>query len=361
MRLYLRGKVWWIAWYANGVELRQSTKTKSRKVANVVLNRWQRDAADPSYSTSDKATVGSAAERFLDEVGHEGRAEGTVNMYELKVRHVVKHLGGLKLSELSHDHVLAFIKTREAEGSAHHTVHRELTALRRILKSAARAREFNRDPKSVIPKYAARYVPRTRFLTREELDLVMAHMAPARAAVVAYAVATAADLGSLQRAQRGDAGPEMVVVRGTKTKNRHRTIPRVRLFADLLAFALEHADGDPPLLFQPWGNMRRDIAAACKRAGIPTFTSNDLRRTSATWLVKRGVPLNVAAKFMGHASTAMLQKVYGQLDTSDVGRLIEERTEQNVRALYGAPSRVSDKTDTKHAKSPSNRGDKGDE
>jgi hypothetical protein len=41
--------------------------------------------------------------------------------------------------------------------------------------------------------------------------------------------------------------------------------------------------------------------------------------------VKRGVAFPLAAKVMGHASTFMLQKVYGQLDTEDVGRLINGR------------------------------------
>lgn len=358
MRLYLRGKVWWIAWYEGGVEVRKSTKETSRKLAGLHLRRWQRDAADPSYSTAYEASVASAAGRFLREIRAEGKAAGTVNMYACKVRHVVQLLGRRKLRDINHDHVLEYITTREAEGAAHHTIHRELTALRRILKSASRVKEFTRDVGSVLPKYAARYVPRTRNLTRAEVDAVMAHLPPERAAIVAYAIATASDLGSLQRAQRDDVEATAVIVHGTKTKNRHRRIPRVSLFADLLDFAIQHADGTPPLMFRPWGNMRRDIAAACKRAGIPTFTSNDLRRTAATWLVKRGVALNVAAKFMGHASTAMLQKVYGQLDTSDVGRLIEERTEESVRALYGSPSASPDKAHTKDAQSSQNTRDK---
>lgn len=359
MRLYLRGKVWWIAWYEGGVEVRKSTKETSRKLAGLHLRRWQRDAADPSYSTAYEASVESAAERFLREVRAEGKAAGTVNMYELKVRHVVQLLGHTKLRDINHDHVLNYVTTREAEGAAHHTVHRELTALRRILKSASRVKEFTRDVGSVLPKYAARYVPRTRFLTRAEVDAVMAHLPPERAAVVAYAIATASDLGSLQRAERFDVELTTVIVHGTKTKNRHRRIPRVSLFADLLDFAIKHADGTPPLMFKPWGNMRRDIAAACKRAGIPPFTSNDLRRTSATWLVKRGVALNVAAKFMGHASTAMLQKVYGQLDTSDVGRLIEERTEEIVRTVYGSTSVSPVNADNKDASFPQNSRGKG--
>ena len=55
------------------------------------------------------------------------------------------------------------------------------------------------------------------------------------------------------------------------------------------------------------------------------FTARTLRRSAATWMVRAGVPYEVAAKFLGHGSTLMLQKVYGQLAPKDAGRLINER------------------------------------
>jgi hypothetical protein len=57
----------------------------------------------------------------------------------------------------------------------------------------------------------------------------------------------------------------------------------------------------------------------------PSEASRVSPARTATWRVKRGAPLNVVAKVMGHASTAILDRVYGRLDSHDVDCLIEMR------------------------------------
>ena len=55
--------------------------------------------------------------------------------------------------------------------------------------------------------------------------------------------------------------------------------------------------------------------------------------------MKRGVPLHLCAKVLGHANTNMLQRVYGQLDTEDVGRLINDRVAPSRHAVSGLGAR----------------------
>lgn len=248
-----------------------------------------------------------------------------MNMYECKTGHVIRLLGNVRLSELTHAKVFAYTEKREAETAKPHTVHRELTTLRLILRSAIQAREFSGDLKAVLPRYSARYTPRTRFLTLDELLAVCAHLEPSRAAVLAFIVATSARFGEAFRARRSDITPASILIRGTKTEKSRRFVPMLSVMWPLVAYALARADGEGDALFSPWSNLRRDVHRACARAGVETFSANDLRRTTGTWLVKMGVPYELVAKVMGHASTAMLVKVYGQLDTGDVARLIEQR------------------------------------
>jgi integrase len=80
----------------------------------------------------------------------------------------------------------------------------------------------------------------------------------------------------------------------------------------LLAYALEHAKGTGDALFQPWGNVRRDLADACEEAKIERCSPNDLCRTFASWQVEAGVPLFPIAQAMGHKDTRMLERVYGR-------------------------------------------------
>lgn len=349
LNIYKRGNVWWLRGSVNGIRIRESTQCKDQKAAEVCRRRRERELSDPTHAAAHQATVASACTRFLRELKMEGKADGTVNMYECKIGHVARLLGDVRLSQLSREHVLRFIEQRQEETAHSHTIHRELTALRRALRSAMAAKEFTVDPKTVLPRFSSGYVPRTRWLSEDELAAVMSHLEPSRAAVVAFAVATAADYRSLFVAQRCDIQASMILVRGTKTSSRLRTVPRVTVFAHLVEFALKYGDGEGGLLFSAWDNMPRDLARACDRAGVEPFTARDLRRTTGTWLLKRGVPINIAAKFMGHANTLMLQRVYGQLDAGDVGRLIEAQT--SVPVAYPLMTSGADRRDQKDGNS----------
>lgn len=349
LSLYKRGRTYWLQGFPGGGKHRESTGTHDKKTALLVLQRRERELADPTHAAANQATVTSAASRLLSELQKSCKTSATLRFYTQKTGHVVRLLGDVRLSELDHARVLKFTEEREAEGAHTHSVHRELTVLRLLIKSATRAGEFSRDYKTVLPKYSAGYVPRTRFLSEDEVIAVCRQLEPGRAALLAFQVATSANMGEAFRAQRGDVTPAGVHVRGTKRETRNRTVPHMAHVWPLMSFVLAHADGEGVMLFRPWGNIRRDILAACRRASVcpgcqlsghirpctpclacraayvAPFSTNDLRRTAATWLVKRGVPLYLAAKVLGHANTNMLQKVYGQLDTADVGRLINER------------------------------------
>jgi hypothetical protein len=68
--------------------------------------------------------------------------------------------------------------------------------------------------------------------------------------------------------------------------------------------------------------IKRELARACARAGVPRVTPNDLRRTFATWLKQSDVDSAVVAAMMGHSSTAMVDRVYGKLDEASYRRAI---------------------------------------
>lgn len=90
-------------------------------------------------------------------------------------------------------------------------------------------------------------------------------------------------------------------LRGTKRESRERHVPAVLPFQkSRLPYALRHLAGTDGALFRPWGNVRRDILEACKRAKIAPCSPNDLRRTFSNWMVEAGVPLNHIAQLMGH-------------------------------------------------------------
>lgn len=346
--LYKRGRIYWVRGTVAGLKVRETTRYDRREPAETYRRRREVELADPTHYAANRATVATAAERFMNELRASAKSEATVRFYDVKVRHVKRLLGASLLKSLTHDRVLAYANERMTEKAHRYTVHRELTALRRILKSASRAKEYSGDWKAVIPEWATGYKPRKRNLSPDDVWRIIGELEPGRGAAVAFILASAADYSPAFEAERTDIRATEILVRGTKNANRFRSVPRVQLFAPFVAYAEKHGDGVDGKLLRPWPNMPRDLGRVCKRLGIPPFTARDLRRSCATWLVTAGVPYSVAAKYLGHASTAMLFKVYGQMEATDVGRLIDERTVPAVYPTIGKQPDQPDDTDTRN-------------
>ena len=146
--------------------------------------------------------------------------------------------------------------------------------------------------------------------------MLIGALPPHRVAWVAFSIATSACDAEVQSALREDVDLALgrVAIRGTKRDSRWRRNPILFEWQrDLLTIAVSHADGLNGVMFSSWANVRRDIAAACKRIAIPRCSPNDLRRTFAQWVRRDGIPLELAAPMMGHKDTRMLERVYGRL------------------------------------------------
>lgn len=345
LQLYVRGGVWWVRGSDAGIKVRKSTKQTNKSKAQRICDRWERESLDPTYFRADKATLAGAADRWMREIRATMNPE-TVRFYDAKIRHVIRLLGRLKLARVTHERVLAYIEQREEEGAHSHSVHRELTALRLTLRSAKRAGEFPGDPRETIPRYKAGYVPQTDWVTAETVWAAIAHLESNQGAAVAFAIATAADTSSLWLAERGDITAEFILVRGTKNKGRRRHVPRVEVMLPFLRHAIAYALPEPSkLLFNAWPKMARDLRIACRAAGVQEFTARTLRHSAATWMVTAGVPYEVVAKYLGHGSTTMLQRVYGNLAPAGAASLINERMRgATVPAVYPPTYREPDNT-----------------
>jgi integrase len=331
-RLFRRStsNVWYASYYdANGKRQTRSTKQLDRRAAAATLREWERRAADPAYAASNQATLEEALRGVLRDRKLKGRAEGTLDCYRVKAGHLTRILGEqLPLREVTAKTVDSFIDRRLDEGAARNTIHKELTVLRSGLKVAKRRGEFAGDIAAVMPDgFSTDYKPRERFLTAREAQALLGQLEPDRAARVAFILATGARWGESERAraQNIDMSRGLALLRGTKTKTSERFVPVVGFSVPLLEHALEHREGEAPLLFLPWSNVRRDIAAACARAGIPTCTPNDLRRTFGTWWREHEVEPHLIGFLLGHKDSRMVERVYGRMPVQSLGRALERR------------------------------------
>jgi integrase len=317
--LYKRGKYWWFQFLGK----RESTRCTDRKAAELAAREIERRRTDPTYRPTNHTTLSQALKKYVAAQTERGKAPGTLKMYDRHIRHIARVLGGnTLLASIEAPEIDRFTSTRLGEGAKRSSVGKELSTIRGTLKLARRHKEYPHPLDEVMPNgFGLDYKPGTAHLREPEVRKLLAALPPRRRAVVSFIVATGADWVSVELAQRGDVNLKAgtVLVRGTKNRHRHRTIPIAPGFHDLLAYAVRH------LPFEPWGNVRRDLEVACRRAKVPRITPRDLRRTHGSILRQKGVEPHLIAKMLGHADSRMVEKVYGQLPPDALGDLLRER------------------------------------
>ncbi len=318
-RLYLKKNTFYGWYYApdSGKRIIVCTSTRDREAARAYLRKVERDAYGAFASgrptpSSQNHTVAAALE-YLISKGCNDVASATLGMYATKAGHLLRLLGVVQVRALTIESVQDYIETRRAEGAHPETIRKELVVFRQALRLAAERHFLSVDPRSLFPRFRVRYVPRERYLTLEEASALIAAISPKRRLWVLLAIYTGARLSELEglRWERDiDLEHSWIRLLGTKTAQSRR---RVRI-PDALRPVLEEAQRDAGSVAARWLNVRRDLAAACARAGIPSVTPNDLRRTFASWMKQRGEDSAVVARLMGHSSTRMVDLVYGRLN-----------------------------------------------
>lgn len=274
-----------------------------------------RDAASDRASAARTAAHGAyCIAHALSDLLTRGCADNsaaTRSCYTQRAGHVLRILGETPLSTLHLDAVQSYIDQRLAEGAARETLRKEICVLRRALDLAHKRGILATPPGSLLPRFRTKYVPKKVWLTPQDFERLLASLPAARQTWLLAAVYTGARLSELVAMAWPDVDfvAGLVHLRGTKTERSDRIIPlHPRLAARL---ASERRIRGPVLA--SWGSVRRDLALACRKAGVPVVTPNDLRRTFASWLVQAGETSYVVAQLLGHSSSTMVERVYGRL------------------------------------------------
>ena len=318
-----------------------STGTHDRIAAQSHLRECERRAADPAYDAEAQAETESLLRDYLISRRARGRSEGTLHHYRVKFGALVRLLPR-RAADITHATLERYVLQRKAEGVQTTTIKKEFRALSAALNLARKNGRFSRDPAAIVPELADGYTPRKRYLTRDELAALCAQLTPARAAHVAWIVATGCRWSESLRARAEDVRGEHVWVRGTKTAQSADKVPILSNTRPLIEFALHNAGGRSSL-HAPWASVRRDLAAACKRAGIAPVSPNDLRRTTGTWLRQGGAEPALVGQMLRHADARMAERVYGRLDVSEFAAVVEQRLEAG---RYHIGTKLVTQTDT---------------
>jgi integrase len=325
-RIYRRGKTLWYQAHNKRVSL----KTTDRKAAELKARELERERADPTYRSKNSTTVGAALNAFAARQEQRGRSQATMSMYSTHASHITRLLGAdSPLASVDAEAVDDYLAARHREGAKRSTQWKELCTLRGTLKLARRHKKYPHPLDEVMPESfeGAQSEPGTRHLLMPGVLKLVAVLTKPRADVVRFIVGTAADWVGVERARDGDIdwSARQVKVFGSKTDFRQRTVPILDVFEDLLR--------EVRLPLEPWGNVRRDLEVACRRAGVPRVTPRDLRRSCSRILRAAGVEPSLIAPMLGHKDERMVVRTYGRIQPDELGAAIGRRLSTGTKSV----------------------------
>lgn len=352
MAIYKRGKTFWARAQRSGREHRCSLQTTDRRIAESRHRQWLARLEAISWGDRPRYTFAEAADRFVSE--HCATLKpASARRYAVSLKMLGETFAIMHLDEITRDKLSEYEAWRRAAGASGPTVRRDFACLSSMLTSCE---EWNWLPEGAnpVPGFLKRRSkrglkeapPRTRYLSVEEEQALMANASP----VVQRAIAVAIDTGLRLDEQFSLTWPQVDFRRGiitttADTKNRRkRSVPLPERSAQILAqlprheptgraavarlYVFHHEDGDR------FNNMEKGFKAAARRAGIKDVRWHDLRRTAGCrWLQRDRRSMEEVCILLGHSSVAVTESRYAFLEGEAVAQMTAQGTADSLRKV----------------------------
>ncbi len=138
-------KVWWVQYSIGGKRERESTgATVHREAVRFLHRRLAERGRGVSRRDLEKVTFEDLGALILADYKKNQRR--STDRLQRSLKHLRRAFGGWRVVDIGEDGIDRYAADRLDDGAAHATVHRELSALRRMFRLGARARLVGRVP-----------------------------------------------------------------------------------------------------------------------------------------------------------------------------------------------------------------------
>lgn len=225
--------------------------------------------------------------------------------------------GPLSPADITSSHCDAHIANRRSSKISNGTLHTELGHLRMVMNWAAKQRLIETAPHIPRPRKPP---PRDRHLTREEVQrLAAACSMPHLCLFVHVAFGTAgrntAILGLTWN--RVDFERGKIDLRDPTMTSPHKGRAIVPMPQSLKVRLLEAQRGAQTEYVIEWAgkpvaSVKKGLARAAARAGLPHVSPHDLRHSAAVRQAEEGVPFEEIASHLGHRDVDTTRRIYAR-------------------------------------------------
>ena len=316
MGLFRRHKVWWMSLMYQGRQVRRSTETTDKRLAETILAKLRVKIAEGRFldvlEEKDR-TFNEMMDRYLIEQSVT-KAPASHQRDEQCLGHLRPVFGPLRLIEVT-PKLLAAYKAQRRLKAKPATVNKELGLIRHAFNIAIREWEWCRDnPMRRVSLEKVRN-ERDRWLTPDEDTRLLTHSVPWLQDILVFALNTGMRRGEILGLewQAVDLNRQVLVVMKSKNGEK-RTVPLNSCLVGLLRHKTATSAKDSFVFTTSCGtridarNLTRAFYLALEKAEITNFRFHDLRHTFATRLAQAGVDLYKVQRLLGHKSPTMTQR-----------------------------------------------------
>jgi integrase len=320
MGLVKRGNIWWMSFMYQGQQVRRSTETSDRRLAEAILGKIRAQIVEGKFfdkPKEDAKTFSELLDRYLAE--HASR-RAQYRRYVIMSSNLKRFFGNPKLTQVTPKTIVAFKNKRYGDGVTAATINRELAMLKKAFNLACREWEWSKDNPVCRVSMERELNTRDRWLTEDEENRLLAGAVPWVGDLIVFAINTGMRRGEILSLTWAGVDLTRRTVTVFRSKNgERRTIPANQTVMDLLIEKHRRKESAQGLASEvvfcsetgtplDGSNLRRGIIRAVKTARITDLHFHDLRHTFATRLVQAGVDLYKVQRLLGHKSPNMTQR-----------------------------------------------------
>ena len=317
--IYRRGLTYWIKYYQNGKPFFESSKSKKKMVASMLLKQREGDISQGKIPGIyfERVTFEDLAKDFLrDYVINERKS---IVKAKASINHLKKSFEGMKANRINSIEIDAHIQSRLDEGAANGTVNRELAALKRMMNIGARQTPPKVDRVPYISMLEESNV-RTGFFEHDEFLKVRDKLPSYLKGVITFGYKLGWRVSEITglKWNRIDRLKGIVRLEPKESKNKEgRTVYLDTELKEIIITQWELRKQSQQVLHCVFPNrtgtdyikdFRFQWNKAFKDAKVDRKLFHDLRRTAVRNMVRAGIPEGVAMKISGHKTRSVFER-----------------------------------------------------
>ncbi len=312
-----KSKVWQMSFHVNGKQVRRSTGTMDKRVAERIYAKLKTRLAEEEWFDFDegkKRTFEELAEKYEQQVGKEQKSWISARSYFMQLK---EFFGAYTLSKITPALIDDFKQLRKAKGVKPATINRQLNILKRMLNLARKRWQWLKEV-PVIEMELNADKKRVRHLSFDEFHRLLDSCDDWLKDLVSLAAWTGLRQGNvlhLKRAQVNLSARTITIEGDTMKNGEPLIIPLAEPAYEVLVNALQVVRIDSSYVFcnsdgKPFYNVvvRRAFNRATEKAKLKDFRYHDLRHCYASWTRQAGVDLDTLADLLGHKDTRMTRR-----------------------------------------------------